>query len=506
MVGFLFINFIIGEIKMGKHKNLMVVGTSSGAGKSLTVAGLSRIFYKDGFSTVPFKSQNMALNSFITKDGHEMGRAQVVQAIACGLEPKSFMNPILLKPTGEKKSQVILNGKSIGNMGWFEYSKFKSTLKSEVLSIYEKNIRDKFEVCIMEGAGSPVEINLVDDDIVNMGMAEMVNAPVVLVADIDRGGVFASVLGTVMLMPENERAILKGVIINKFRGDIEVLRPGLEKLEKLIGIPVIGVVPYAELDIEDEDGLSAKFQKREKEGAIKVSVIKNMRISNFNDFDPFNIYEDVSVNYVTQSSQIGDEDLIIIPGSKNTIEDLKELHERGIIKEIIKASRKGTPIIGICGGLQMLGDRIKDPYEIESALPELPGLGLLNIETIMEREKNTKQYRGKLENMKGFFENLEGIEIEGYEIHQGISKTPAGDSVTSVSQGNIFATYIHGIFDNREFIERVLNNLREKKGIEQVHGSLSFAEYRERELDKLESLLRENLQMDKIYEIMGLER
>ncbi|MGL4403687.1 MAG: cobyric acid synthase [Fusobacteriaceae bacterium] len=491
---------------MKKHKNLMVVGTSSGAGKSLTVAGLARIFYKDGFSTVPFKSQNMALNSFITSEGHEMGRAQVVQAIACGLEPQSFMNPILLKPTGERKSQVILNGKSIGNMGWFDYSEFKSTLKGEILALYEKNIRDRFEVCIMEGAGSPVEINLVDDDIVNMGMAEMVGAPAVLVADIDRGGVFASVLGTVMLLPENERKILRGVIINKFRGDIEVLRPGLAKLEKMIGIPVIGVIPYAELDIEDEDGLSAKFQKRDKEGAIKVSVIKNMRISNFNDFDPFNIYEDVSLNYVTQASQIGDEDLIIIPGSKNTIEDLKDLHDKGIIKEIIKSSRKGTPIIGICGGLQMLGDRIKDPYQIESSLPELPGMGLLNLETVMEKEKNTKQYSGKLENMKGFFENLEGIEIEGYEIHQGVTKTPKGDFVTSVSHGNIFATYVHGIFDNKEFIDRVLNNLREKKGMEQIQGSLSFSQYRERELDKLETLLRENIMMDKLYEIMEIER
>ncbi|MGL4254305.1 MAG: cobyric acid synthase [Fusobacteriaceae bacterium] len=491
---------------MRKHKNLMVVGTSSGAGKSLTVAGLARIFYKDGFSTVPFKSQNMALNSFITSEGHEMGRAQVVQAIACGLEPKSFMNPILLKPTGERKSQVILNGKSIGNMAWFDYSAFKSTLKGEIMALYEKNIRSQFEICIMEGAGSPVEINLVDDDIVNMGMAEMAGAPVVLVADIDRGGVFASVLGTVMLLPENERKMLKGIIINKFRGDIEVLRPGLEKLEKLTGIPVIGVLPYAELDIEDEDGLSARFQKRDKEGAIKVSIIKNMRISNFNDFDPFNIYGDVSVNYITHPSQMGDEDLIIIPGSKNTIEDLKDLHEKGIITEIIKSSRKGTPIIGICGGLQMLGDRIKDPYQIESALPELPGIGLLNVETVMEKEKNTKQYSGKLENMRGFFQNLEGIEIEGYEIHQGITVTPEGKSVTSISQGNIFATYVHGIFDNKEFIDRVLNNLREKKGMDQIQGSVSFSQYRERELDKLETLLRENIMMDKLYEIMEIER
>ncbi|MGL6132308.1 MAG: cobyric acid synthase [Fusobacteriaceae bacterium] len=489
---------------MRKHKNLMVVGTSSGAGKSLTVAGLARIFYKDGFTTVPFKSQNMALNSFITTEGHEMGRAQVVQAIACGLEPQSFMNPILLKPTGDRKSQVIVNGKSIGNMAWMEYSEFKSTLKGDIIDLYNKNIRDRFDVCIMEGAGSPVEINLVDDDIVNMGMAEMVDAPVILVADIDRGGVFASVLGTVMLMPENERAMLKGVIINKFRGDIEVLRPGLKKLEELTGIPVIGILPYAELDIEDEDGLSAKFKKDKTKSPISLSIIKNKRISNFNDFDPFNIYEDVSVNYVTNASQIGDEDMIILPGSKNTIEDLKDLHERGIIEAIIRASRKGTPIIGICGGLQMLGEKIKDPHMIESSIAEIPGMGLLSVDTIMEKEKNTKQYSGKLQNMSGFFSNLEGIEVKGYEIHQGITTWSNGQSITAISEGNIFATYVHGIFDNKEFIDRVLNNLREKKGLKKVESSISFNEYREKELDKLENLLRENIMLDKLYELMEI--
>lgn len=491
---------------MRKHKNLMIVGTSSGAGKSITVTGLCRIFFKEGYSTVPFKSQNMALNSFITREGHEMGRAQVVQAIACGLEPSSFMNPILLKPTGEKKSQIILKGKSIGNMKWFEYSHFKSTLKKKILELYNSNIRERYEVCLMEGAGSPVEINLVDDDLVNMGMAEMAGAPVILVADIDRGGVFASVLGTVMLLPPNEREMLKGVIINKFRGDRAVLEPGLKKLEELIGIPILGVIPYAELDIEDEDGLSAKFQKKSGERDIKISIIKNRRISNFNDFDPFNIYGDVSVNYVQNAFQLGEEDLIIMPGSKNTIEDLKDLHERGVAKEILRAAKKGTPIIGICGGLQMLGQRIKDPHGIESSLEEIPGLGLLEVETVMEKKKNTTQYRGILKNMDGFFSNLEGVAVEGYEIHQGITKNLMEESLTSIASGNIFATYVHGIFDNREFIDAVLNNLREKKGLEKIHGTLSFKEYREQELDKLENLLRENLNMEKIYEIMGLER
>ncbi|MGL6065207.1 MAG: cobyric acid synthase [Fusobacteriaceae bacterium] len=491
---------------MREHKNLMIVGTSSGAGKSITVAGLCRIFYRDGYKTVPFKSQNMALNSFITKEGYEMGRAQVVQAMACFIEPKSFMNPILLKPTGERKSQVIVNGKSIGNMEWMEYSKYKKNLKNDVLSIYNKNIREVYEVCILEGAGSPVEINLVDDDIVNMGMAEMVGAPVLLVADIDRGGVFASILGTVMLLSEKERKNLKGIIINKFRGDINVLAPGLKKIEEMINIPIVGVVPFADMDIEDEDGLSAKFQKKKKNKGLKISIIKNKRISNFTDFDPFNIYDDVTVNYITSSGEIGDEDLIIIPGSKNTIEDLKDLHDKGISEEIIRASRKGIPIIGICGGLQMLGNRIKDPYEIESNILEIPGLGLLDIETIMEKEKNTTQYTGILEGCKGFFHKLEGVEIKGYEIHQGVSTIPNNQKITSISSNNIFATYVHGIFDNKNFIDSILNTLREKKGMVAVTDGLSFDEYRQKEFDKLETVLRESLDMNKIYEIMEMKR
>ncbi|MGL5123307.1 MAG: cobyric acid synthase [Fusobacteriaceae bacterium] len=491
---------------MGEHKNLMIVGTSSGAGKSITVTGLCRIFYRDGYKTTPFKSQNMALNSFITKEGYEMGRAQVVQAMACFIEPKSFMNPILLKPTGERKSQIIVNGKSIGNMEWMEYSKYKKKLKSDVLSIYNKNIRDVYEVCILEGAGSPVEINLVDDDIVNMGMAEMVGAPVLLVADIDRGGVFASILGTVMLLSEKERKNLKGIIINKFRGDINVLIPGLKKIEEMINIPIVGVVPFTHMDIEEEDGLSAKFQQKKKNKGIKISIIKNKRISNFTDFDPFNIYDDVTVKYITSSGEIGNEDLIIIPGSKNTIEDLKDLHDKGISEEIIRASRKGIPIIGICGGLQMLGNKIKDPYGIESNIEEIPGLGLLELETTMEKEKTTTQFIGVLEKCKGIFHKLEGVEVKGYEIHQGVSLTSENKKIISISNNNIFATYVHGIFDNKKFIDTILNILREKKGMCEITDSLSFEEYRQQEFDKLEKVLRESLDMNKIYEIMEIKR
>ncbi|MGL4897540.1 MAG: cobyric acid synthase, partial [Cetobacterium sp.] len=325
-----------------KHKNIMVVGTSSGAGKSITVTGLCRAFFKDGYTVSPFKSQNMALNSYITKDGHEMGRAQALQAMACEIEAHYTMNPILLKPTGDRRIQVIVNGKSIGNMGGLEYGDYKSKLKKDIIQAYN-TIKDENQICVIEGAGSPVELNIKQDDIVNMGLAEMVDAPVILVADIDRGGVFASIYGTISLMEPEERARVKGVIINKFRGNVDILKPGLEKIEELTGVPILGVMPYFELDIEDEDGVTEKFNKiKSKTADITVSVIKLKHISNFTDIDALLANKDVNVNYVTSFHELGNEDLIIIPGSKNTIDDLKDIKEKGIAQEIIKISRKGT--------------------------------------------------------------------------------------------------------------------------------------------------------------------
>lgn len=503
---------------MGLHRNLMVVGTSSGAGKSISVAALCRIFYKDGLKTVPFKSQNMSLNSFITKDGKEMGRAQVVQAIAGNVEPESFMNPILLKPTTDSKSQIILNGKSVGNMEWKEYTKFKSNLKGDILNIYNENIKKNYDVCVLEGAGSPVEINMTEEDIVNMGMAELVNAPAILVADIDKGGVFASIYGTIMLMPEKERENLKGFIINKFRGDVTVLLPGVEKIEKITGIPCLGIIPHFNIDIEDEDGFGSKMYKIpvEKENSINIAVVKNELVSNFNDFDPFNIYSDVRVKYVTSKEELDGEDLIILPGSKNTIEDYMRIKKLGIADKVVELSKKGVPIIGICGGLQMLGEKIKDPYAIETSIPEIPTLGLLPIETIMEPEKVTTQYHGEIPESFGIYSKCSGIQVEGYEIHQGISKVISSNTlkdsptnklqnseITFISKDNIFATYLHGIFDNKEFTDHILNHIREKKGMEKLENSLSFKEYREQELDKLEMVFRSNLHMDKIYDILN---
>lgn len=486
----------------------MVVGTSSGAGKSITVTGLCRVLRKDGYKISPFKSQNMALNSFVTKDGLEMGRAQVVQAFACGVEPEAYMNPILLKPTTDRKIQVIVNGKSIGNMSGIEYGKFKTSLKKDIMESYNY-IRENYDISIIEGAGSPVEINIKGEDIANMKMAEMADAPVILVADIDRGGVFASIYGTIMLMAPEERARVKGVIINKFRGDVNILRPGLKEIEELTGVPVIGVMPYSNVDIEDEDSVTERFKKLKNSKGINISVIKLKHISNFTDVDALRMVEDVNIKYITSAEELGDEDIIIIPGTKNTIDDLKELKDNGIATQIIKSTKDGKIIIGICGGFQMMGEKIKDPYGIESDISEIPGLGLLELETIMEREKNTLQYSGKLVDCSGLLTGLNGEEIKGYEIHQGVTvgdekKVTVDDRVVAVVKDeNIFATYLHGVFDNEKVTRTILNRVREKKGME-IHGvGITFDEYREQELNKLEKIFRENVDMRKIYEILG---
>lgn len=486
----------------------MVVGTSSGAGKSITVTALCRVLTKDGYKVSPFKSQNMALNSFVTKSGLEMGRAQVVQAYACMIEPEAYMNPILLKPTTDRKIQIIVNGKSIGNMSGIEYGKFKTSLKPEIMKSYDY-IRENYDISILEGAGSPVEINIKGEDIANMKMAEMADSPVILVADIDRGGVFASIYGTIMLMSEKERARVKGVIINKFRGDINILKSGLEEIEKLTGVPVIGVMPYTNVDIEDEDSVTERFKRLQKKKGINISVIKLKHISNFTDIDALRMVEDINIKYINSVDEMGEEDIIIIPGTKNTIDDLKELKDNGIATEIIKASKNGKVIIGICGGFQMLGEKIKDPYGIESEIKEIPGLGLLELETVMEKEKNTTQYEGKLSNCTGLLEGLEGEEIKGYEIHQGVtfgneSKVNDEDRIVTIIKGeNIFATYLHGIFENEKITRNILNKVRAKKGIELQRKGITFDEYREQQLDKLEKIFRENVDIDKIYEILG---
>ena len=512
---------------MGRnHKNIMLLGTGSNVGKSIIAAGLCRIFYQDGYSVSPFKSQNMALNSYITKDGKEMGRAQVVQAEAANIEPEAFMNPILLKPTTDRKSQVIVNGKVYKNMDAREYFAYKHNLKKDIMTAYN-HIRENFDICVLEGAGSPAEINLKEDDIVNTGMAEMADSPVILVADIDRGGVFAAIYGTVILLEENERKRIKGVIINKFRGDKSLLTSGIEMIEKLTDIPVLGVVPFVPLGIEEEDSLGIDKYNEKKEGKIRISVIKLKHISNFTDIDALSHYNDVSLKYVTKSSELGNEDIIIIPGSKNTIEDMKDLIEKNIGREIVRIARKGTPVFGICGGFQMLGQKIMDPEKVESNLKEISGLGLLDIETVMKSDKTTTQYKNTVKNVSGILAGTEGMEIKGYEIHQGYSypvnekneennnsenilKNDTGclfgdENLKGTVKDNVAGTYIHGIFDNSEFTNHFLNEVRKLKGLDRIDENFSYSDYKNREYDKLAEVLRENIDTKKIYEIMGCE-
>ncbi len=496
-----------------KHRNIMILGTGSNVGKSIITAGLCRIFKQDGYKVSPFKSQNMALNSYITKDGKEMGRAQVVQAEAAGVEPEVYMNPILLKPTTDRKSQVIVNGTVLRNMEAREYFAYKHNLKEEIMKAYNF-IKENYEISVLEGAGSPAEINLKEDDIVNTGMAEMADSPVILAGDIDRGGVFASLYGTVMLLEESERKRIKGIIINKFRGDVSLLDSGIKMLEEMLNIPVLGVIPYVKLDIEEEDSLGIKSFNMKKDSKIRISVIKLKHISNFTDMNALDQHSDINIKYVTKASELGDEDMIIIPGSKNTIEDMKDLSDRGISEKILRSAKNGTVIFGICGGFQILGQKIKDPDNVESGIKEIAGLGLLDMETVMFRDKTTIQYDGKLSNTAGILDGADGINVKGYEIHQGKSSVNSGKEnvvlgneaeVKGAVKGNIIGTYLHGIFDNSEFTSFLLNKIRTGKGFDEVGEHFDFQQFKEKEYDKLADVLRNNLNISEIYRIMDGE-
>lgn len=505
---------------------IMIQGTASSVGKSILVAALGRIFKQDGYSVAPFKSQNMSLNSYITLDGKEMGRAQVLQAYACGLEPEVYMNPILLKPTSDQKCQIVVNGKVYGNSSAMEYHnmklEFKDMLKEQILSLEEK-----FDIIVMEGAGSPAEINLRDRDIVNMGMAELVDAPVLLVGDIDKGGVFASLAGTLLLLNEDEKKRVKGTIINKFRGDVDILKPGIDMIEDIIHIPCFGVVPYFMLALEDEDG-AVEFNKKIT-APIDVAVIWLPHISNFTDLDSLKAEEDISVRFITDIEEFGQPDMLIIPGSKNTIGDLLYLRESRIEEKIKNYSKTGI-IIGICGGYQMLGNTIKDPYEVETDLKEIEGMKLLDVDTVFEEEKITTRVKASISssNLKTIIgkyncdEDIKTNEVYGYEIHMGMCsygkkaealfniKDKSGQEVSYKDgainkHGNIMGTYIHGIFDSIYFRQYIVNMLRENKGI-RFKKSLVYESIREKELDKLADIVRNSVDIEAIYKLMGLSK
>ena len=461
-------------------KSIMIQGTMSNVGKSALAAGLCRVLKQDGYKVAPFKSQNMALNSFITKEGLEMGRAQVMQAEAAGIEPEAIMNPILLKPTNDTGSQVIINGKPIGVMAAREYYRHKKEYIPAIMDAYHE-LEKKYDIIVIEGAGSPAEINLKKDDIVNMGMAKLVDAPVLLVGDIDRGGVFAQIAGTVMLLEEDEKTRIKGTIINKFRGDVSILEPGLRMLEEKTDIPVTGVVPYFYLDLDEEDSLTERFQKKEKPGLI---------------------------------------DAVILPGTKNTISDLLWMRQNGLEARILKHSAQNKPVFGICGGYQMLGMEISDPTGEEYG-GTVQGIGLLDTKTVFRPEKHRTRVHGTFGEMKGILKEMEGLPFEGYEIHMG--ETFLGEYASGLvtlenesaptqkghpdgsQKENVYGCYVHGIFDSPEMSGGFLSALLKEKGYDpETVQAVDWKSYKEEQYDKLADIVRASLDMKEIYRIIGL--
>lgn len=510
-------------------KVIMVQGTMSNAGKSLIVAGLCRIFKQDGYRVAPFKSQNMALNSFITKEGLEMGRAQVMQAEAAGVEPVAAMNPILLKPTTHVGSQVIVNGEVLGNMSARDYFAYKKQLIPEIKKAFRELEKDN-DIIVIEGAGSPAEINLRENDIVNMGLAELLDAPVLLVGDIDRGGVFAQLLGTLMLLEKTEKERVKGLIINKFRGDKTILDPGVVMLEERGHVPVVGVVPYMELSIDDEDSLSSRFDRKE-EGLIDIAVIRYPRISNFTDLSVLEQIGQVSVRYVDSVRDLHHPDMIVLPGSKNTMADLKWMRENGL-EALIKKKAQDTIVFGICGGYQMLGETIRDPYQVENG-GSMKGMGLLPAVTELKQEKTRTQVTGTFGEISGALSGLSGKSVRGYEIHMG--STGYGGSIADsenvrqpesrsdekgyvcriqneadgsvkydgIFSGNVYGTYVHGIFDEGTLAETLVGILAARKGVALDTGQMiSYGQFKQMQYDKLADGVRKSMDMEAVYAML----
>lgn len=477
----------------------MLCGTGSDVGKSIVATALCRIFVQDGYHPAPFKAQNMALNSYATPDGFEIGRAQAVQAEACRLAPHTDMNPLLLKPNSEHTTQVVLNGKPIGNRSAYDYfrKEGREELRSAVHQAFDR-LHSQYNPIVMEGAGSISEINLRESDLVNMPMARYADADVILVADIDRGGVFASCYGSVMLQLPEDRHRIKGIIINKFRGDIRLFESGRKMLEEICGVPVLGVIPmFKDIYIEEEDSvaLEAKLKARHaggSDGKVQVAVVLLRHISNFTDFNRLERDPRVNLFYTSNTKDIENADIIILPGTKATLDDLLELRRKGVAQSVIKAHKAGKTIIGICGGYQMLGQTISDHDGIEGSLPMLPGLGLLNTHTVMTAEKKTEQVTF----------TFDGHECQGYEIHQGV--TTANYPLDKVIiQGNCMGTYIHGILDNESVIEYLLKPFSQKT--EKVESIEDFNTFKERQYDLLAEHVRRYVDIDKLYQILSGE-
>ncbi|WP_288322905.1 cobyric acid synthase [uncultured Selenomonas sp.] len=507
-------------------KTIMLMGTSSHVGKSILTTALCRIFLQEGRRVVPFKAQNMALNSYVTLDGREMGRAQVAQAEAAGLAPMIDMNPVLLKPTGNAQSQVVIMGEPVGNMSAREYHTGYSLKAWDAVEEALKRLQDEYELIVIEGAGSPAEINLKANDIVNMRVAKHLNAPVLLIADIDRGGALASLVGTLELLDEEERALVKGLVINKFRGDVTLLTPALEFLEKKTGKPVLGVVPHVEqLGIDEEDSVSLDEKSTHADAGdaekIRVAVIRTPKLSNFTDFDALADEPDVTLYYVSTPAELGSPDLILLPGSKNTTEDLLYIRQCGLEDAIRRAAAAGTPLFGICGGYQMLGRKVRDPLHTESEHDEIAGFGYLPSETTFAAHKRLRQVTAQCEDFPFLGERLAGHDLPGYEIHMGETvfteevhrpfrivaaggaPADAVDGAISVD-GLVAGTYIHGIFDDDELRRSIINRLRTRRGLAPLPVQYHYRAEKERAYDRLAETVRKSLDMEKLRAIVGM--
>ena len=489
-------------------KAIMIQGTMSNAGKSVLTAGLCRIFRQDGYSVAPFKSQNMALNSFVTREGLEMGRAQVVQSEAAGVAPDVRMNPILLKPTSHVGSPVIVNGVPRGTMAAGEYFRYRKSLIPEVMAAYE-SLAAEYDIIVIEGAGSPAEINLRQDDIVNMGMARMARAPVLLAGDIDRGGVFASAYGSIMLQTPEDRRRIKGIIVNKFRGDRRLFDDGVRMMEEVCGVPVLGVIPYFhDIQIEEEDSVELEQKNdRAAAGRVNVAVVKLLHLSNFTDFDRLERDDRVHLYYTDRADELQKADLIVLPGSKSTLDDLRELKRNGLAEAVVQAARSGKTVMGICGGYQMMGTEVADPGGVEGTPARLSGLGLLPVHTVIGREKVTRQVEFRFRGS--------GTLCRGYEIHMGRTVADeAGQSFVPLNRladgtadgcyvhDRCMGTYIHGILDNPSVLDFLLAPYTEGAACGTTED---YADYKERQYDLLAAHVRRNLDMEKFYRILSSE-
>lgn len=500
---------------------LMVQGTASSAGKSVLVTGLCRLYARRGLRVAPFKAQNMALNSFVTPDGGEIGRSQAVQAEACGIAPSVLMNPVLLKPNSDHTSQAIVAGKAVANMNAMEYYAWRHTLKPRVAAAFAQ-LAAANDLIILEGAGSPAEINLRENDLVNMGMAAMVDAPVILVSDIDRGGVFASLYGTVKLLEPEEQARIKGLVVNKFRGDVSILEPGLRRLETLLDIPVLGVLPYGNFRVEEEDSLAERLKNARAAGPddLDIAVVKLPRIANFTDFGIFDLIPGVALRYVLPCEPLGNPDMLILPGSKSTMADLRAIKESGMAEAVRKYHAAGGVVAGICGGYQMLGAAIDDPEGAESDVAHMEGLGLLDCRTAFQPEKHTVQSGGVVLSVSGVLAGAAALPVEGYEIHMGRTMRGRraqplvclgdGTEEGAVSpEGRVFGTYLHGIFDSFPIALALVNALRAEKGLERVDFGEgvpgTYREYRMAQYDLVADMLEEFLDMRALDAIAGIE-